>query len=180
MGQHVHNQQLVAHSSTDKDLLEKLEFSAGQHLEKCGFTKWVWHMRKQLVDCGGCANASPDGSKTPWMTMSVSTVNHGNKDHVNGGDHCKGIGAWHESNPLGISKPRNRDNQGWFFCFPNIEVHTDGVWKKGVAVCLQHGTVVGWDSQCIQHCTLLPSLRVSTQMTLQATAMGLGLESTDT
>ena len=118
-------------------------------------------MRKELVKCRGCAKTSPNGSKTPWMTMSVSTVNCGNEDHVDGGDHCEGIGMWHESDPPGKSKNPNRNNHRWFFCFPNIEVYSDGGWKKGVAIRLQHGTVVGWDGRCIRHCTSVPSLRVS-------------------
>ena len=35
----------------------------------------------------------------------------------------------------------------------------DGKWKKGVVVCLQHGTVITWDAKLICHCTSMPTFK---------------------
>ena len=41
-----------------------------------------------------------------------------------------------------------------------MEAFVDGEWKKGVAVRLQHGTVVTWDARLIRHCSGLPKLEI--------------------
>ena len=56
--------------------------------------------------------------------------------------------------------------KGWFFCFPNLEAEIGGVWKKGVAVRLYHGTVITWDARLIQHCTSLPHLDIDKETKL--------------
>lgn len=33
-------------------------------------------------------------------------------------------------------------------------------WCKGVAIPLQHGTVVAWDARLLQHCTTVPILKI--------------------
>jgi len=34
----------------------------------------------------------------------------------------------------------------------------DGKWKTGVAIPLQHGTIISWDANVYRHCTAAPSI----------------------
>ena len=130
-----------------------------RYFRKYGFGRWVDVLRGAIEKQKGCGKNLPSGSDTPWTTMSVTTMNYGNEDHVDGGDHCQGITIWHESNPPTVKQSARRTLKGWYFLFPNMEVRIGEEWKKGVAVRLQHGTVVTWDARLIRHCTSLPCLQ---------------------
>ena len=137
---------------------EHLETIAHTYFTKYGFGKWCINLRANLEKLKLDHTNNDVFAKFPWCTLSVCTVDYGNEDHVDGNDNCQGIVIWHESNPPPISKP-NENIPGWYFCFPNMEIFMGGKWKKGVAVRLQHGTVITWDAKLIRHCTSMPTFK---------------------
>ena len=145
---------------TTTGLFSKLEKSAGTFLSTYGFIKWVNNLRKNLVNNNGNRKSLGGTQDTsPWVTMSVSTVDYCNEDHLDGLDACQGITIWHESNPPRRNQPPNHNLTNWYFCFPNMEIFIAGSWVKGVAVPLRHGTVITWDARLIRHCTAFPEFR---------------------
>ena len=57
-----------------------------------------------------------------------------------------------------------------------MEVEINGEWKKGVAVRLQHGTVITWDARLIRHCTSLPRLQVRKGRVRKGEAVSMNTE----
>jgi len=160
MGRRSYNGGLIKYATTEDELYQKLEDIGSTYFNTYGFSKWVNVLRRAMDTLHACGRNLPSGSKYPWTSMIVTTVNYGNEDHVDGGDDCQGITIWHES-----KRPTNKNNPNmsctsWFFLFPNMEVlDSNGKWKKGVAVRLRHGTIITWDARLIRHCTSIPSFR---------------------
>ena len=51
-----------------------------------------------------------------------------------------------------------RNIENWYFLFPDMQILVDGVWHDGMAVPLQHGTIVTCDAALIRHCTAFPTV----------------------
>ena len=127
---------------TTTGLFSKLEKSAGTFLSTYGFIKWVNNLRKNLVNNNGNRKSLGGTQDTsPWVTMSVSTVDYCNEDHLDGLDACQGITIWHESNPPRRNQPPDTNLTNWYFCFPNMEICIAESWVKGGS-----SAFVAWNS----------------------------------
>ena len=90
--------------------------------------------------------------------MSATTTDYNNETHVDPNDYSQGIVIFHENSPPTEKQFSKRRIKDWFFCYPDLEMFDEDrkVWRKGVAVQLQHGTVISWDARIIRHCTSMP------------------------
>jgi hypothetical protein len=160
-GARAYSRSLIRYKCTDENLAF-LETKAGEYFEKYGFAHWVGNGRQRFLDIGATKEimgAGCSGANNPWMSLCVTTANYGNECHLDLTDACQGITIWHESNPPCL---KNRTDPiesriiNWYFIFPDMEIKVDGEWRKGVAIPLQHGTVVSWDARLLRHCTAMP------------------------
>ena len=88
-------------------------------------------------------------------------VNYGNKTHIDDSDAAQAITIWHEAQPLRPGSPKEKNVTNWYFLFPDLKIKVDGKWKTGVAIPLQHGTVISWDANAYRHCTAPPAIEKS-------------------
>ena len=144
------------HTTEDKKNLNKLIKAADRYFRKFKFPKWVNNLRRRMTDRGGNGLTVPIGDNMPWASLVVTTSNYGNETHLDMSDNCQGITIWHEKNPTAPGQESSIKN--WFFLFPDMQICVDGEWHNGVAVPLQHGTIVTWDATLVRHCTAFPTV----------------------
>jgi len=146
---------LVAYANTT-DLFHELEKLGENYFKKYGFGKAVMNLKKVLVMNGLDRDVlKVSGLFKPWFTLSITSMNYGNECHIDPNDAAPCITIWHECAP---AKDPKKNIKNWYFIFPDMEILVDGQWHKGVAIPLQHGTVVTWDGNLIRHCTAVPTL----------------------
>jgi len=165
VGTHVYGKKLCCYKLTN-DSLGELENKACCVFDNYGLVHWVGNLstryRAIRANINTARNAG-SGSNRPWMSLCVTTANYGNESHQDLKDACQGITIWHERDPGG---PANGNQLGsvqsqvrnWYFIFPDMEIMVKGKWKKGVAIPLQHGTVVSWDACLVCHATAIPTI----------------------
>lgn len=147
---------LIAYRNTPETIKPVCK-SASTYFSRYGFAKWMNNLRKRVLDSGGNSeNLNMMGSNYPFCSLVVTTANYGNEGHIDFNDNSQGITIWHETKPA-PSKQRNKFVKNWYFIFPDMDILIDGVWIRGVAIPLQHGTVVTWDARLIRHATAFPS-----------------------
>ena len=153
-----------AKTTRDVDQLNKLMTSAEMYFNRYNFGKWIMNLRNRMASFGlNGRTMMVDGDVVvggtcPWSTLCVTTSNYGNEAHLDLADHCQGITIWHEKNPRMRKGVLKKNIENWYFLFPDMQIMVDGVWHNGVAVPLQHGTIVTWDATLVRHCTAFPTV----------------------
>ena len=143
---------LIKYVNTTKHFPSLLD-SADRYFTRYGFGKWVFNLRRVMVRNG----ITVDGVKFPWVHLSATTENYGNECHVDSNDAVLGITIWDERVPMN-DRTVHAYVKNWYFLFPDLEILVGDQWREGVAIPLQHGTVVAWDSRFLRHCTAVPTL----------------------
>ena len=156
---------VVPYANTTK-FFHKLEELGENYFRKYGFGEVVTNLRKVLAENGiGKDLLKASNLFQPWFTLSTTSVNYGNECHIDPNDAAPGITIWHERVVPPEVMEDNIKNwdpsaniKNWYFIFPDLEILVDGKWRQGVAIPLQHGTVVTRDGNLIRHCTAVPTL----------------------
>ena len=156
-GNRLYDNELIPYANTTQSF-KAIEESSRRYLRRYGFADRVNTIHQEVVDAGG-NDRTLRGSQARflWCTLSVTTKNYGNECHLDTNDYGLGITIWHKENPPAKALV-NPCITNWFFLFPDMEVRIDGEWRKGVAIPLQHGTVISWDARIIRHCTACPHI----------------------
>ena len=161
MGTRMYSKKLVQYAQTN-DNWKNLEECSDRFLNKYGFTHWVQWQRTKMEKIGAHRNNMVgSGASFPWCSMTTTSVNYGNETHVDDSDAAQAITIWHETQPLRPGSRKEKNVNNWYFLFPDLKIKVDGKWKTGVAIPLQHGTVISWDANAYRHCTAAPTIKKS-------------------
>ena len=155
MGTRMYAKKLVRYAQTNNKW-KKLEETSDRFFKKYGFTHWVQWQRTLMEKIGAHKNNMVgSGSSFPWCSMTTTSVNYGNETHIDDSDAGQAITIWHETNP---PRPESKkvNVKNWYFLFPDLKILVDGKWRTGVAIPLQHGTIISWDANVYRHCTAAP------------------------
>jgi hypothetical protein len=105
------------------------------------------------IECleGNDRIAAVGGTRGVSKTIDISK-NLGNASHYDMGDASSGVSIWTQLDPsCAVSN--------WYFILPNmVGTKEDGSVYEGIAIEINHGTMISWDGKLIRHCTAIPRL----------------------
>jgi hypothetical protein len=156
---------IISYKETSDSLKVLMKKAAG-YFQKYGFVKWVNLLRDRMLAIKAKPTILGEEAfgRYAFCTLVVTTVNYGNENHQDMNDDCQAITIWHEHSPTKRDETDHKVRiHNWYFLFPDMEIEVNDKWEKGVAIPLQHGTIITWDAKLVRHCTACPDVDKGTE-----------------